>query len=689
VDGLPITTVEYSTVTYEGWDVEDAWIHISEKTGVPVAVLQAYNVTDHPYNLASFVVPTVTASPTAQIRWVIEDGIVHAYDTSTWPGYGQVEQTVGANRVVAYEPENDTYWYVREDGKVVGRTTEEILHPVFDPNQAVNDWFEHMSYSDAAAFREVLLKSAYELMPYLAMFDLVTREQRRLTGDFSGDSQPSFEEFEQAFAGVSTLQLIAFSTELAQSAHTLQLAASTLFSGQEPLPEDEEALKALGLNSPEKIQEFIARFRELAPDYVEGLADLVNATTIDTISAGYMLAQRLDEVRQTLQEWEPERELGLLDTLQTEINELPTEILGVSVEFVSIGFQSFRDAMVERHQKLTQMQLLIEEYELNRDIEGENEQIAQTTMILLPVELIAGILWEPLDWGLSVINFVTYGDPLALVGLLPLIPNSIWRAIGRTVGNIPGLESLEDLEIFAVASSDNHPPIPEMTNPIDPAGLGITSAPRRYPFDTLWPMRRFTDANIENQVGQYIRYLPDEYAILYEASGDIPLALRGTSTAIDFGRGEELLIYENLYGIHNHPPMTLEEIVQKGIPTYTISIPDLNVAVVANLAEFRATAVTLEGETLTFVIRRTQPNWGFTVPSESTPMQALSLRASQASTILAERYNQLYEEFLAGYYKVNPADDIPSQVRAASFAANQTMIQLSKEFDFTYWVSSH
>lgn len=146
------------------------------------------------------------------------------------------------------------------------------------------------------------------------------------------------------------------------------------------------------------------------------------ASSFYNLLSSYAEARQIDLIRQmfTDPDWNPDADRAYLDNLQTAIDGMPEEIIGVSVAWVKQAFQKHHDDSLAWQNYLLE---LYANFALSEEaLSVEASEIGSDAGI--PswwIELPLSILFEPVDWVLSFRDLMN-GDPLALIGFLPLIP---------------------------------------------------------------------------------------------------------------------------------------------------------------------------------------------------------------------------------------------------------------------------
>jgi hypothetical protein len=190
----------------------------------------------------------------------------------------------------------------------------------------------------------------------------------------------------------------------------------------------DDFLQRSGYLNPQSYDEFLTYGDRSST----GIPDSIS--TINELNQDYEDAIALDMLRTLIYDptWDPEKETADLATLQNEINKMVTSIVGVDISWVKKGFQDYHDIL----NNMNNWRLKMKPYIVHIDREAQRRRTLGET--LEPwwwlAELVGSILFEPIDWLLTARDLLK-GDWIALIGLLPLIPNALTK-IGRGVESI-------------------------------------------------------------------------------------------------------------------------------------------------------------------------------------------------------------------------------------------------------------
>ena len=272
------------------------------------------------------------------------------------------------------------------------------------------------------------------------------------------------------------------------------------------------------------------RQKENAFDYS---VDTELATQISQATADYLIAAEIDRIRNLVYNsgWDQEKEAEELIQLSQAINNMHDAILGVSISEYKQGFIAYRELMEQRHGWLVRMKNWLDEYE--RILLEQEQGIGELDEFLWwMVEAGLGMLYEPLDWVISIRDLIVDRDLFALVGLLPIIPSSIrhLRAITRNIPALTydaqrwlrGMEQLDEIDnIRFQANADllfpilgpahiSHPEeLQEMLRQLEKASIQIRYQSDTYAYDMVDRLIIDPDASIGAWKHEFRHFLDD------------------------------------------------------------------------------------------------------------------------------------------------------------------------------------
>jgi len=277
----------------------------------------------------------------------------------------------------------------------------------FHPNQATSDWLSAV-YSEhgatlveqESAMRQDMLIDAYILMHYTNAWD----------GDI-----PTPDKFMQAFAGVPSEEVATFSAEVSAYAQHQFDSASDINSLYDPAMVNLEY--------------------QLANDY--GMttkqrgwgAEMIDNLAVQSIA--YLSVTGLDEIRQEDHTWNQEQFRKDINELIGLVKQMPTEpMLGVPTKPVRDAFEQLVKEFEKEFDDLLRNRSMIHEYETERADRIADEERRDNLSLPRWIELPTGFV-DVADIPMSLRDLIIFGDSSAILGLLPLVPNSVTSRLGR------------------------------------------------------------------------------------------------------------------------------------------------------------------------------------------------------------------------------------------------------------------
>jgi hypothetical protein len=266
----------------------------------------------------------------------------------------------------------------------------------------------HQKYDQA--FRQKLLNDLYIIEVYLAVS--------------SGAQPPNYSAY---IADKSRLPTVA----LASYAYLLSTKAQEQFIDGKKSDNSPAGYRPNVTNPT--IDQTLKYLRLLAPHlgvHPDQVSTLVGGELTESLR-GYFIARNIDEWREQIRMWSPALERKLLDELQVQITLMPASVVGISTGVARSAFQFYHRSISERQAELSRRAEVVELYD---DFIAERK-LKKSLELPFLLELGLSILFEPIDWLLTLRDLFVFKNPFAIIGFAPLIPAVIFSRPAGTALN--------------------------------------------------------------------------------------------------------------------------------------------------------------------------------------------------------------------------------------------------------------